>query len=184
MTRWLESHFPFTSMLFFLRFRFLCKTCLKSLPKNDCDANESVPPRILPMSRKVGIFALLPVLWVGTANEEVARPAPVDISKSPVPAVECLESTALSNFLQRLNRRRYRPVNQGILVETLDGTKILAELNSDVPFNPASVMKMATSFFALYQLGPDYRFRTYVYGESKVDLTTKSLLGDLFIISD
>jgi D-alanyl-D-alanine carboxypeptidase len=34
------------------------------------------------------------------------------------------------------------------LAETLDGSKILAELNSDVPFNPASVMKVATSFFA------------------------------------
>jgi serine-type D-Ala-D-Ala carboxypeptidase/endopeptidase (penicillin-binding protein 4) len=170
-------------MLFFLRFRLPCKTSFKSLPKNDCEASESVPARILEMS-KVATFALLPVLWVGTVNEEEARTAPIDISRSPAAAVERLESNALSNSLQRLNRRRYSAVNQGILVETLDGSKILAELNSDIPFNPASVMKMATSFFALYQLGPDYRFRTYVYGESKADLTTKSLAGDLFVISD
>jgi D-alanyl-D-alanine carboxypeptidase len=135
------------------------------------------------VSGKVTTFALLSILWVGTVNEEIARTPSMDISTPPA-AVERMESSALSNSLQQLHRRRYSPVNQGILVQTLDGSKILAELNSDVPLNPASVMKMATSFLALYQLGPDYRFRTYVYGETKVDLATKVLPGDLFVISD
>jgi D-alanyl-D-alanine carboxypeptidase/D-alanyl-D-alanine-endopeptidase (penicillin-binding protein 4) len=143
----------------------------------------SAPARIIEMSCKVTTFVLLSILLVGTFNEEIARTPSMDISNPPA-AVERIESSALSNSLQQLRRRRYSSVNQGILVETLDGSKILADLNSNIPFNPASVMKMATSFFALHQLGPDYRFRTYAYGETKVDLATRTLPGDLFVISD
>ena len=135
------------------------------------------------MSQKIAFFGFLLILCVGTVNEEIARTPSMDISTSPA-SVERLESSALNNSLRQLHRRRYSPVNQGILVETLDGSKILAELNSDVPFNPASVMKMATSFFALYQLGPDYQFRTYIYGDTKLDSAKKTLPGDLFVISD
>jgi len=138
---------------------------------------------IIEMSRKAAAFALLSILWAGTVNEEMAGTNSMDISAPPA-TVERMQSNALSNSLQQLHRRRYSPVNQGILAETLDGSKILAELNSGVPFNPASVMKVATSFFALYRLGPDYRFRTSVFGETRVDLATKTLRGDLFLVSD
>jgi D-alanyl-D-alanine carboxypeptidase/D-alanyl-D-alanine-endopeptidase (penicillin-binding protein 4) len=134
-------------------------------------------------SFKVSIFLVFLLLWPTATNDVIGRT--LDISATPAP--ERLESAALAKSLyqlQRLQRRRYSPLNQGILVETLDGSKILAEWNSDVSFNPASVMKLATSFMALYRLGPDYRFRTSVYGDTQVDSAKKELAGDLFVISD
>ena len=135
------------------------------------------------MSCRIAALVLMWVSVLAPGAEVSARPPYMDVS-TPPSVVERIESNALSNSLQQLHRRRCSPVNQGILAETMDGSKILAELNSDVPFNPASVMKVATSFFALYRLGPDYRFRTSVYGEKKVDLGTKTLAGDLFLVSD
>ncbi|HEX8843183.1 MAG TPA: D-alanyl-D-alanine carboxypeptidase [Pyrinomonadaceae bacterium] len=50
----------------------------------------------------------------------------------------------------------------GVLIETLDGKSVLASLNPDVAFNPASLMKLATSLVALRKLGADFRFQTRV----------------------
>jgi len=112
-------------------------------------------------------------------------PAVVPASE-PVPAStpQVLTSEALQKSLTQLDRRRFRSYNQGILVETLDGEKILAEHNSEEVFNPASVMKLATSFFALSRLGPERRFHTAVYGESALHGKTKALPGDLYVVSD
>jgi len=45
--------------------------------------------------------------------------------------------------------------------ETLDG-RVIASQGSDQPFNPASVVKVATSLEALDRLGPDHRWSTEV----------------------
>jgi D-alanyl-D-alanine carboxypeptidase/D-alanyl-D-alanine-endopeptidase (penicillin-binding protein 4) len=139
--------------------------------------------KVAPMGGRVFVLALMSVSVFAPAVGVSARTPYLDAS-IPVPAVERLESSALSSSLQQLHRSRYSALNQGILVETLNGSKILAELNANVPFNPASVMKLATSFLALCELGPDYRFRTSAYSETKVNSATKSLAGNLFLVSD
>ncbi|MFN8009290.1 MAG: D-alanyl-D-alanine carboxypeptidase [Terriglobia bacterium] len=103
---------------------------------------------------------------------------------SAVSAPQVSSSEALQKWLTQLERYRMRSYYQGIYVETLDGQKILAEHNSDETFNPASVMKMATSFFALSELGPERRFETTVYGERPLDDKAKALTGNLYIVSD
>lgn len=103
----------------------------------------------------------------------------VQISQSNVPA----ESLALNQSMRQLEKRHYSPYTQGILVETLDG-RILAEWNADVAFNPASVLKLATSFMALSHLGAEHQFETSVYGDNKIDQTRKTLSGNLSIVSD
>ncbi len=45
----------------------------------------------------------------------------------------------------------------GVLIETLEGRQTLAAHNADEPFNPASLLKLATSLLALRSLGPDHR---------------------------
>lgn len=57
------------------------------------------------------------------------------------------------------------PESHGILVETLDGQRVFASLNADATFNPASLMKLATSLTALKRLGANYRFQTSVFIE-------------------
>jgi len=131
------------------------------------------------MKGKFFFFIVLVSLWPIRANELSGGSHSVSVAPTP----ERMESAALEKSLAKLPRRRYSRENQGILVESLDGSKILAEFNADVTFNPASVMKLATSFAALAHFGPDYRFQTSVYGDSELDAKRKSLSGSLYVQS-
>jgi D-alanyl-D-alanine carboxypeptidase/D-alanyl-D-alanine-endopeptidase (penicillin-binding protein 4) len=73
------------------------------------------------------------------------------------------------------------PLQQSLLVETLFGREVLAERNPDLPLNPASVMKLATSLVAFERFGPDHRFRTRILRDGPVDPRSGALLGDLVI---
>lgn len=125
------------------------------------------------------LLMVMASLWPIRANELSGGSHSLNRVATP----ERMESPALEKSLAKL-RRRYSRENQGILVESLDGSKILAEFNADVTFNPASVMKLATSFAALAHFGADHRFETSVYGDSELDAKKKSLLGSLYVQSD
>jgi D-alanyl-D-alanine carboxypeptidase/D-alanyl-D-alanine-endopeptidase (penicillin-binding protein 4) len=76
------------------------------------------------------------------------------------------------------------PLNRahwGIDVVDLDTGKALYSQNSDQLFLPASNAKLFTTAAALAIAGPDYRFRTTVEAEGKIDDNGR-LLGDLVII--
>jgi D-alanyl-D-alanine carboxypeptidase/D-alanyl-D-alanine-endopeptidase (penicillin-binding protein 4) len=84
-------------------------------------------------------------------------------------------------YTSSLIERGHNPDTQGFIVSTMDG-QILAEYNADRPFNPASVVKMATSLVTISRLGPDFRFRTTLYTDGTVDLATGTLHGSLYVI--
>ncbi len=65
-------------------------------------------------------------------------------------------------------------------VESEDGSSVASE-RADLPINPASVMKVATTLWALETLGPDARFETRVYARGKLDPDRKVLDGDLVV---
>lgn len=69
------------------------------------------------------------------------------------------------------------PEIHGVLVESLDGRRVLASLNPDVTFNPASLLKLATSLVALRKLGADYRFQTSVLLERRDGKATLYING-------
>ena len=56
-----------------------------------------------------------------------------------------------------------------MLIETLAPGRVIASHNADKLFNPASIVKLATSLVALKRLGPDYRFEIHVYADGAVD---------------
>ena len=64
--------------------------------------------------------------------------------------------------------------------ETFEGT-VLATSNADTPFNPASLVKVGTSLWALDRLGPDHRFRTVFGVEGQWDKATGRLEGSLVV---
>ncbi|MGH9943904.1 MAG: D-alanyl-D-alanine carboxypeptidase [Pyrinomonadaceae bacterium] len=70
----------------------------------------------------------------------------------------------------------------GILIETLEGRQTWATHNADKTFNPASLMKLATSLAVLRKLGKDFRFETRVIAEGKLDEKKKTLEGSLYIV--
>ena len=65
-------------------------------------------------------------------------------------------------------------------VETLDGKPADSHL-PDTPINPASVVKVATSLWALERLGPDYRFETRFFARGTIDADKRLLRGDLVV---
>ncbi len=65
-------------------------------------------------------------------------------------------------------------------VETLGG-EVIASQGADEPFNPASVVKVATSLFALDRLGPDHCYVTTVSYRGTWDRATGSVDGQLVV---
>lgn len=76
--------------------------------------------------------------------------------------------------------RGEEPEKHGVLIQTLDGGRVFASHNADTTFNPASLVKLATSLVALKKLGPDYQFVTRVYTDGIVD-AAGTLDGNLYL---
>ena len=72
------------------------------------------------------------------------------------------------------------PGYSGILIETADG-KIVTENYADYTFNPASNVKVATSYAVLKTFGPEFRFQTNVYYDGVIDPATGTLNGNLYV---
>lgn len=75
-------------------------------------------------------------------------------------------------------------IDQGILIETLDGGSQLAALNEEQLFNPASVLKIATTLAALEKWGANYRFETSFLTDGYIDPDNHTLYGDLVFFSE
>jgi serine-type D-Ala-D-Ala carboxypeptidase/endopeptidase (penicillin-binding protein 4) len=97
------------------------------------------------------------------------------------PEREAAPLQSLSKYKEVLLSRGHSLDDQGIVIETLDGKLRLAEHNPNITFNPASVMKLATSLVALSKLGPDFRYRTNFLADGTIDTETRKLEGDLVV---
>lgn len=72
------------------------------------------------------------------------------------------------------------PGYSGVLVETLDGNVVVESL-SGLTFNPASNVKIATSYAVLKTFGPDYRFPTSVWTDGSYEPETQTIHGNLYV---
>lgn len=72
------------------------------------------------------------------------------------------------------------PGYSGIVVETLDG-KSVVDSYSNYAFNPASNVKIATTYAVLKTFGPEFRFQTTVWTDGQIDPATRTLTGNLYI---
>lgn len=121
------------------------------------------------------IILLLPIhvreLW--TAADFKVAPAPLQAQQPPLQALEKYKESFISRG-QSLD-------DQGVLIESLDGRQTFASHNADITFNPASVMKLATSLVALAKLRPDYRYRTNILADGAIDTVSRKLEGDLVV---
>jgi D-alanyl-D-alanine carboxypeptidase/D-alanyl-D-alanine-endopeptidase (penicillin-binding protein 4) len=99
----------------------------------------------------------------------------------PSVAAEAPPLRSVEAYKDLLKTRGQNLDDQGILVQSLDTRATLAEHNADIAFNPASVMKLATSLVALAKFGPDYRYRTNFLADGAVDASARKLNGDLVV---
>lgn len=92
-----------------------------------------------------------------------------------------LATVSETNYLNRLALKGFNLETQGLLIESLDSRTVYAELNSNMGFNPASVIKVATSFAALTKFGPEYHFETSLYSDGVLNKKTRTLTGNLIL---
>jgi D-alanyl-D-alanine carboxypeptidase/D-alanyl-D-alanine-endopeptidase (penicillin-binding protein 4) len=114
----------------------------------------------------------------GTPAAAAAKP--VDPNAADAADVVLL-NPLVAAFQESLEARGHVADNQGFIVETMNG-EVLADHNADVPFNPASVVKIATSLVAIARHGPEYRFRTVVYTDGSLDAATQTLNGSIYVV--
>jgi D-alanyl-D-alanine carboxypeptidase/D-alanyl-D-alanine-endopeptidase (penicillin-binding protein 4) len=135
---------------------------------------QSVPARMRKYA--VSTTALILLVFWPTMAQEVAMPV---LPLTP----ERIQSDFEATYLQQLSSYGRDLGAQGLYVESLDGSVILADHQSKVAFNPASVIKIATSFAALDRLGAAYRFETAFEALGEIKKATRTLEGDLILAS-
>lgn len=72
------------------------------------------------------------------------------------------------------------PGYSGILVQSLEGN-VVVESGADIPLNPASNVKVATSYAVLKTFGPDHRFMTNVWTDGSYEQETATIHGNLYV---
>jgi D-alanyl-D-alanine carboxypeptidase/D-alanyl-D-alanine-endopeptidase (penicillin-binding protein 4) len=117
----------------------------------------------------------------GYAQQNASGTAQTTEAISRVPVHLAMVSE--TNYLNQLALRGLNLATQGLLIESLDADTVYADLNSNVGFNPASVIKVATSFAALSKFGPEYHFETAFYGDGTINKKTRTLNGNLVLFS-
>jgi len=120
--------------------------------------------------------ALILLIFWPTMAQDFAPP----VQRS---AQERIHTQFEETYLHQLARSGRDLDDQGLYVESLDGSAVLADHRSNVGFNPASVIKIATSFAALDRLGPDYHFETTFEAAGEIQKKTRTLNGDLVLAS-
>jgi PBP4 family serine-type D-alanyl-D-alanine carboxypeptidase len=87
-------------------------------------------------------------------------------------------ATALPEPVSAALKHAHIPLSSvGIVVQEVHGTEPIISLNADRSMNPASTMKLLTTFASLETLGPAYRWKTEAYLDGK--LQNGVLEGDL-----
>lgn len=98
----------------------------------------------------------------------VKRPGPAQPDPGPPASVRAM-----------LHRAGVAQSDVGLLAVPVDGGRALVRWNEDQAFNPASTMKLLTTYAALGLLGQDYRWRTSVHLTGLLD--GDRLDGDLVL---
>ena len=81
---------------------------------------------------------------------------------------------------QALRKRKVPTTSLSVFVREVGRDEPLVSLNSNVPRNPASVMKVVTTYAALEKLGPAYTWRTRAYATGPI--RDQVLEGNLVLV--
>lgn len=108
------------------------------------------------------------------------------LNRAPVftaPPQTNFNGSAMEEFAYRLQAEGRNLGLHGVYVERFDSGQPVARMNENAVFNPASVVKLATTLAALDRLGPGHRFRTEFRTAGQFNPQTGELAGDLILVS-
>lgn len=125
----------------------------------------------------VGLALLLVLLAPGSIPEATPQTAAI------TPRRQIPQAKSVTELKDRLLAEGRNLAQHGLYAEMLEDSQPIAAHNEDLVFNPASVIKLATSLAALDQLGPDHRFRTEFRAAGDFDRRSGVLDGDLILWS-
>jgi serine-type D-Ala-D-Ala carboxypeptidase/endopeptidase (penicillin-binding protein 4) len=80
-----------------------------------------------------------------------------------------LAASLPSSVADALKRAKIPLSSVGIVVQETNASKAIIDLNGSQAMNPASTMKLLTTFSALELLGPAYRWKTEAYLDGKLE---------------
>jgi serine-type D-Ala-D-Ala carboxypeptidase/endopeptidase (penicillin-binding protein 4) len=105
----------------------------------------------------------------GVQGEAAApTPAPPAVAAAPQPVSR--EVAEVRADLERtISASGWRGAQWGVIAVSLDRGDTIFSLNPDLPLAPASNMKLFSTAAALYYLGPDFRYSTYVLADGPVE---------------
>jgi serine-type D-Ala-D-Ala carboxypeptidase/endopeptidase (penicillin-binding protein 4) len=115
------------------------------------------------------VLACISAAMALVATVSRAAQDPAEAVTAPTPAV----------YLARLSAARIGADAAAVVIRPLDGGALQWSANPDKPMNPASTMKLVTTYSALHLLGPGFTFRTEVLSEAP--LIGEALRGDLYV---
>jgi D-alanyl-D-alanine carboxypeptidase/D-alanyl-D-alanine-endopeptidase (penicillin-binding protein 4) len=139
---------------------------LRAFPQASGTASSGPQSGPKPLLQDIKVHGDEQASYDDTLVKKTASIAPVAAvrANSPIPALADVEI----------------PGYTGILIEKMDGTNIV-EIGSDLTFNPASNVKIATAYAVLRSFGPDYRFPTNVWTDGTLDTATGTLTGNIYV---
>lgn len=101
------------------------------------------------------------------------------IAPLAVHASEAVRTQAPDSVQKALRANKLPPNALSLVMIPLTGPGQVTRVNADVPLNPASTMKLVTTYAALELLGPHHQWRTEFYGDGP--LRDGTLHGNLYL---
>ncbi|HEU4780970.1 MAG TPA: D-alanyl-D-alanine carboxypeptidase/D-alanyl-D-alanine-endopeptidase [Steroidobacteraceae bacterium] len=101
------------------------------------------------------------------------------LARAAEPGVAAVAAPVPSTYIARLAAARIPANAAAVVIKPLDGGALTWSANASKPMNPASTMKLVTTYSALHLLGPAFTFRTEMLSEAPV--LGEALRGDLYV---
>lgn len=96
-----------------------------------------------------------------------------------LPALAAPQTSLPAAVNRVLVQHKLPETSVSVFVQRVDAAEPVLTFNQDVPRNPASVIKLVTTFAALEALGPTYQWHTEAYADGRIEGGT--LTGDLLL---
>lgn len=121
----------------------------------------------MPPLRLATRLRTLCLAWLAATTLPACAQRPVSVDTLPPPVLAALQRAGVP------------PSALSAVVAPLDGGPVRLSHRAEVPVNPASVMKLVTTYAAVDLLGPDYTWDTRFYTDGRVE--AGALRGNLYV---